>query len=202
MLHLPRLRFGRARETGMVQAVGVTKPADTSSALDVAYQKGDFEAAVQLARPLAAEGDARAQSTLGFEYYRGRGASQDYNEAIKWFRRAADQGDASAQFHLGVMFSDGRDVPQDYAEAAKWHRLAAYRGDAPAQYNLGLSYAKGEVGEPDNISAYVWFNLAAARFPTSDIRRSAAANRDLVASKMTPDQLAEAQRRAREWKPR
>ena len=82
------------------------------------------------------------------------------------------------------MFSNGRGVPQDYAEAARWYRLAADRGDAPAQYNLGLSYAKGEVGETDNVSAYVWFNLAAARFPTSDIRRSAAAaNRDLVQAK-------------------
>ena len=78
----------------------------------MAFQKGDFEAAVELARPLAVEGDARAQSTLGFVYYRGRGAPQDYNEAIKWFRRAADQGAASAQFRLGVMFSDGRGVPQ------------------------------------------------------------------------------------------
>lgn len=85
----------------------------------------------------------------------------------------------------------------------KWYRLAADQGDAPAQYNLGLSYAKGEVGEPDNVTAYVWFNLAAARFPVSDLRRSAAAaNRDLVASKMTPDQIAEAQRLTRDWKPK
>jgi uncharacterized protein len=188
---------------GLAQAVGVTQPAEDSYALDAAYQKGDFETVLRLARPLAAEGDARAQSMLGFVYYRGRGAPQDHNEAVKWFRRAADQGEASAQFHLGVMFSEGRGVPQDYAEAAKWYRLAADQGDAPAQYNLGLSYAKGEVGEPDNVSAYVWFNLAAARFPTSDIRRSVAAvNRDLVASKMTPDQVADAQRRAREWNPK
>jgi uncharacterized protein len=49
----------------------------------------------------------------------------------------------------------------------------------------------------------MWFNLAAARFPASDTRNRTAAvkNRDTVASEMTSDQLAEAQKRAREWKP-
>jgi hypothetical protein len=46
----------------------------------------------------------------------------------------------------------------------------------------------------------VWFNLAAARFPASDTRRSAAvSSRDVAAAKMTHEQIAEAQKRAREW---
>jgi TPR repeat protein len=129
---------------------------------------------------------------------------QDYNEALMWFRQAAEQDVAGAQFHLGVMFYEGRGVPQDTAEAEKWFHRAADLGDAQSQYNLGLLYAKGETGEPDNVSAHMWFNLAAARFPPSNTGdRSASVNyRDLVAKKMTPDQIAEAQKRAREWKPR
>jgi uncharacterized protein len=85
----------------------------------------------------------------------------------------------------------------------KWFRRAADLGDAEAQYNLGISYAKGEGGEPDNVRAHMWFNLAAAHFPTSDISRNAAAKeRDLVAAKMTPQQIAETQRLAREWTPK
>jgi TPR repeat protein len=102
------------------------------------------------------------------------------------------------------MFSEGRGVPQDGAEAARWFHRAADLGDAQAQYNLGIFYAKGQAGEPDNVSAHMWFNLAAAHFPASDTsNRIAAINyRDLVAKKMTPDQIAEAQERARGWKPK
>lgn len=190
--------------TRLAQTLGLAREAPNADAAYAAYQEGNYETALRLARPLAAEGDARAQSMLGLLHYRGRGVPLDHSEAVKWFRRAADQDDNAARFYLGVMFSEGQGVPQDYAEAAKWYRLAADRGDAQAQYNLGLSYAKGEAGELDNVSAHMWFNLAAAHFPPSDAasRSAAVNNRDLVAKKMTPDQIAEAQKRAREWKRR
>jgi hypothetical protein len=52
--------------------------------------------------------------------------------------------------------------------------------------------------------AHKWFNLAASRYPASEIvaRKKAIHNRDLVASKMNPTQIAEAQKLAREWKPK
>jgi hypothetical protein len=187
---------------GLAQAIGLASPVQNADAAYAAYQRGDYAAALRLADPLAAEGDARAQSMLGLVYYRGRGVPQDLNEAVKWFRLAADRRDAAAQFYLGVMYSEGQGVPQDYDEAVKWYRRAADQGDAQAQYNLGLVYAYGEARGPDNISAYVWFNLAVAHFAASDARRSVAvSSRDAVASKMTPDQIAEAQKRSREWKP-
>jgi uncharacterized protein len=168
--------------------IGSSRP-DFKSA-NAVFQKGEYPAALRLAQPLADEG--------------GRGVPQSDTEAAKWFRRAADQGDALAQFYLGVMYNEGRGVPQDYAEAAKWYRLAADQGDAQAQYNLGLSYARGEGVTPDPIAAHMWLNLAAARFPAADSRGRTAAtrNRDNVAGEMTSDQLVEAQRRAREWKPK
>jgi len=140
---------------------------------------------------------------LGSAYYRGRGVPQNDSEAAKWFRLAADKGNAAARFTLGVMYGEGRGVPQDYAEAARWYRRAAEQGDAQAQYNLGLAYARGEGVTQNAVEAHMWFNLAAARFPASDTRNRTAAvkNRDTVAGEMTSDQLAEAQKRAREWKP-
>lgn len=190
--------------TGLAQGVGIARPASAFDTAQAAYQKGDYETVLRLARPLADEGDARAQSILGLVHYRGRGSvPQDLEEAAKWFRKAGDQGDATAQFYLGLMYAEGRGVPQNYAEAARWYRLAAERGDAPAQYNLALILARGEVGAADSSSAYFWFNIAAARFPNGDSRRSAAASqRDLMASKMTAGELAAAQRWAREWKPK
>jgi len=194
----------RASITGLAQAVGLAKPAPAFDAVQAAYQKGDYETVLRLGHPLAEQGDARAQSILGLVHYRGRGGvPQNLDEAAKWFRQAGNQDDATAQFYLGLMYAEGRGVPQNYAEAARWYRLAADRGDATAQYNLALFLAKGEVGAADNASAYFWFNLAAARFPNGDPRRNAAAaQRDLMASKMTPDELAAAQRWAREWKPK
>jgi TPR repeat protein len=184
---------------GLGHAVGLGRHGDDPY---LAYQNGHYAIAQRRAAPLAAAGDARAQTVLGLISYFGRGVPLDQNEALKWFRRAADQGDPIAQFYLGVMYSKGQSVPLDYAEASKWFRLAADQGYADAQYSLGVSYARGEIGAADNVSAYMWFDLAAARFPEGDGgRKTATTSRDLVANKMSRDEIAEAQKRAREWKP-
>ena len=128
----------------------------------------------------------------------------DYAKALKLARPLAEAGDPRAEAIVGSAYYRGRGVPQDYAEAARWYRLAAEQGDAQAQYNLGLAYARGEGVTQDVVDAHMWFNLAAARFPANDTRNRTAAvkNRDTVAGEMSSEQLAEAQKRAREWKPR
>jgi TPR repeat protein len=65
-------------------------------------------------------------------------------------------------------------------------------------------YAKGEGVPQDYVQAHKWFNLAASRFPASEKenRDKAVENRDRIAAKMTPAQIAEAQKLAREWKPK
>jgi TPR repeat protein len=125
-----------------------------------------------------------------------------YRHSIK--QAFVDSAVAVGLATLGVMYGEGRGVPQDYAEAARWYRLAADQGDAQAQYNLGLAYARGEGVTQNVVDAHMWFNLAAARFPANDTRNRTAAvkNRDTVAGEMSSEQLAEAQKRAREWKPR
>ena len=198
-----RHTIGQAFLTTAV-AVGVASPrGDGAAEADAAFAKGDYAKALKLARPLAEDGNAKAESILGFAYYRGRGVPQNDAEAATWFKRAADQGEAASRFTLGVMYGEGRGVPQDFAEAARWYRRAAEQGDAQAQYNLGLAYARGEGVTQSAVEAHMWFNLAAARFPASDSRNRTAAvkNRDTVAGEMSSDQLAEAQKRAREWKP-
>jgi TPR repeat protein len=183
------------------QALGFA-PVHDVDAGSAAYQTGHYETAMRLLRPLAEHGDSRAQFTVGLMYYHGRGVRQNDPEAVKWFRLAADQGDTASQFNLGVMYAEGQGVPQDNAQAAEWYRLAADHNHAQAQYNLGLWYAQGEGGSQDYVSAHMWFNLAAARFPASDTRNRGLAvrNRDVVAGKISSEQLAEAQKLAREWK--
>ena len=121
----------------------------------------------------------------------------------RWYRLAAAVGFAMAQYGLGTMYARGEGVPQDYAEALKWYRLSADQGFVGAQYILGELYAKGEGVPRDYVVAHMWYNLAAAQAERDggDLSKSAAAARDKVASKITPAQIAEAQKLAREWKP-
>ena len=87
-------------------------------------------------------------------------------------------------------------MSQDYAEALKWSRKAADQGHAPAQYNLGVMYRNGRGVPQDYVRAHIWFSLSAAQGD-----QDAVENRDLAARHMTPAQIAEAQKLAREWKP-
>jgi TPR repeat protein len=191
-------------QAGSELAVAVGAATPNIEAAETAYHSGDLAGALRMARPRAEQGDARAQSLVGLIYYRGRGGvQQDDAEAAKWLALAARGGDAAAQFNLGVMSEEGRGVPQDQAEAGNWYQRAAEQGHAAAQYNLGLWYGKGEGGPPDVVRAHMWLNLAATRFPANDIRREAAVrNRDAVAGRMSPEQLEQAQRMAREWQPK
>jgi TPR repeat protein len=85
---------------------------------------------------------------------------------------------------------------RDYATALRFIRPLAEQGDASAQYNLGVLYDNGLGVPQDKVRAYMWFTLSAAQG-----RDGAAAFRDLIARRMTPAQIEEAQKRTREWKP-
>ena len=121
----------------------------------------------------------------------------DFATALREWRPLAEQGVAEAQFNLGLMYYDGEGVPQDYAEAVKWYRKAAEQGVAEAQSNLGLMYDNGRGVLQDYVRAHMWYNLAAAQG-----NKPATKNRDLLAKRMTPAQIAEAQKLAREWRPK
>jgi TPR repeat protein len=85
----------------------------------------------------------------------------------------------------------------DYETAARLFLPLAEQGDAAAQYNLGVMYGKGQGVPRDDVLAYMWFNLAAAQGDPNG-----KGLRDLVAKSMTREQIAEAQKLAREWKPK
>ena len=100
------------------------------------------------------------------------------------------------------MYRTGLGVRQDYAEAVKWYRKAAEQGDADAQNSLGVMYRKGRGVAQDYVRAYAWYDLAASNFPPGKGFDKAVKNRDSVAKKMTPAQISEAEKLAREWRPK
>ena len=140
------------------------------------------------AKLLAEQGDAEAQLNLGIRYANGEGVPEDDAEAVKWYRLAAKQGLARAQSYLGIMYGNGDGVPENFAEAFKLYRLAAKQGDAEAQNNLGIMYANGDGVPQNNVRGYIWWSVAAAQ-GEEDAKR----NRDIVAKRLTPDQLTQAQ---------
>jgi TPR repeat protein len=93
------------------------------------------------------------------------------------------------------MYDNGTGVAQDDAAAVSWYRKAADQGYASAQNNLGVMYDNGTGVAQDYVQAHKWFNLGAASGDADAVK-----NRDLVASKMTPAQIAEAQRLASVWR--
>ncbi len=126
----------------------------------------------------------------------------DYAMALREWRPLAEQGHANAQFNLGFMYYNGWGAPQDDAESVRWWRKAAEQGHAMAQNNLGTMYYNGRSVPQDYAQAHMWYDLAASTSPPGKDRDQAVKNRDIVATEMTPAQISEAQKLAREWKPK
>ena len=121
----------------------------------------------------------------------------DYATALNEWRPLAEQGDPSAQFRLGLLYENGEGVPRDFAKARLWYEKAAVQGEAKAQFYLGIQSAFGEGGPLDLVQAHMWYSLAAGNG-----NAHAPGYHDDLARQMTAAQIAEAQRLAREWKPK
>ena len=169
-------------------------------------------------RKAAEQGYADAQCQLGDMYFRGQRVLKNAAEAWEWYLLAAEQGSEYSQSQLAYMCALGAGRDQSYAAAVYWYRRSAARilpppslnsetvvnwhlcaaneGDAEAQYWLGVMYANGECVRQDYVYSHMWFNLSGAQG-----HQGALKNREMVAAKMTPAQIAEAQKLGREWKP-
>jgi TPR repeat protein len=201
--------------------VWLSKAADQSYAvaqnnLGLMYAQGHgvtqgYAQAITWYRKAADQGNADAQNNLGVMYEVGHGVAQDYAQAVARYRKAADQGYAAAQYNIGRMYAKGEGVPRDYAQTLIWLRKAADQGYAPAQAALGWMYANGQGARQDYVRAHMWLNLAVSRLDDATFQMAARVGDDTrqvavkaledVAAKMTPVQIAEAQRLASEWKP-
>ncbi|MDO8263978.1 MAG: tetratricopeptide repeat protein [Gallionella sp.] len=107
--------------------------ADSLSDANRVYDEGDYEKAAKLYSPLAKDGNAEAQYTLGMMYRAGRGVPHDYKEARKWYLLAAEQGHPLAQFYLGWMYAGGKGVPKDYIQAHMWINIAIANASGEAK---------------------------------------------------------------------
>ena len=151
---------------------------------------GDAAAQVQMGDNSRAAGDAVTHDLqLAAEYYK---------LAVAWYRKAADQGSVAGQMHLAAIYRDGgKGFPRDMAQAAEWYRKAAEQGDATAQASLGVLYSIGQGVPRDDIEAYFWLDLAASvKGPNQE---KYAANRQLVGTHITTQELEDVQDRVDKW---
>src|SRR6266699_3807275 len=167
------------------------------SNLGVLYSKGrgvetNLQETVKWFTLAAEQGFASAQRNLGHCYYRGEGVPSNFVTSAKWYLRAARQGDADAQFRLAIQYFHGQGVPSDFVTSAKWYLRAAKQGNAAAQALLAGQYFNGQGVPQDYVEAYKWANLAAVNGDSDN----AAHLRVIFVEHMTPDQIAEAQRRS------
>ena len=179
----------------LISTAGVAVPAIAGPLEEglAAYERYDFATALTVLEPLAEQGNVEAQLRLGLIYHKGLGVRRDSAKAMKWLRLAADQDNAQAQYVLGTIYW----WKNDYAETFKLYLRSAQHGYGYAEDYLGDMYAQGFGVPVDNVQAYFWHDRAAAQGV-----QNAAEKRDLIAKKLTPDEIAHAQKLAQEWKPK
>jgi len=152
--------------------------------------EADPKKATLLCKRAANAGFAPASATLGALFARAK----KHERAVQWWTLAVEQGDLESLFNLGQAHRLGLGVAKDETKAFELLRKAAVGGVAAAQSRLGLAYATGEGAALDPIEASKWFELAALRGD-----QAAAVNRVRARSALSPAQLAEVDRRVREF---
>jgi hypothetical protein len=111
------------------------------------------------------------------------------------------KGDAQAQFDLGKNYETGRiGLPKDLAQAQHWYREAADQGEPFAEASLGIMFDFGKGVAKDYFQAYVFYERSISHLTGGD-RVTVVEMRDAIAVKLTPRQISEAQRTAKQWKP-
>ena len=149
----PSIRVGKratARSLPILVAVLLSAAAGLAPAIAedllaegaTAYEAGNYGEAASIWRPLAEEGDPKAQFNLGLLHETGRGVAEDPAEAAAWYERAARQGVTQAQLNLAALHQTGRGVAQAPAEALYWLEVAARLGEGAAREQAAATAAE------------------------------------------------------------
>jgi TPR repeat protein len=159
-----------------------------------------------LAIPLGAQAHGRnavsSDPELLEQYQAGLHAylKREYAVALKKWRPLAEREaeSSAAQLFLGFMTFQGQGVPRNPSAAAEWYRRSADQDNMLAQLRLAFLYRHGEGVPKDLIRAYLWASLAARQ--KSHVQKIAQTLQETLSKSMTPAQIGEAKRLAKEWK--
>ena len=172
------------------------------------YERGqgtpkDLAAAAKWFQKAAERGSPTARAHLDWLYRLGTGVPKDGAQAARWSMKGASQGNAIAQSNLGYMALEGMGGPVDAAGAAGWFKKAADQGDGSAMMGLAGLYEQGPGVAKDPVLVRKWYALASVDDGEYDAETFASARKavEALAGKMTPVQIAQADKLVAEFKP-
>jgi TPR repeat protein len=125
-----------------------------------ALRTGYDQTALSLLKPLADEGNPKAQYWLADIYQNGYGVTPNPSKAVALLEKSATQGFVPAEGRLGELYLQGDETLQDFGKAQTWLHKAAVAGDGSAQRELGQIFALGLGVTRDLAQAYAWYENA------------------------------------------
>ncbi|MGM0423071.1 MAG: tetratricopeptide repeat protein [Pseudomonadota bacterium] len=170
-----------------------------------AYEKRDWFNAVRLLRPLAEQGNDRALVLLGNMYMDGKGVEASPEKALAHYKQALVNNNSNAMLNIATMYAEGLAVDKNFETAFDWYTKSAEHGNPAAQFLLGSVHIKGHPELPnlkgDMVTAYMWFRIAAKQKELPEIGEVADEFSKRLVQQLSPDQIMEAEKRAKAWKP-
>lgn len=181
---------------------------DEGNALDFKSDRGRFELKMMDALVLTESKDPKARQELERRAKAGDATAYfalakalfnsnppKYDEGMEWMRKAAEQGndEIQQQYASNLLVLRG---PSAGPEAAQWFSRSAEQGNTEAQFNLGRLLYNGKLVPRDKIAGCQWVILAAE----SGSKEAKGLLREMELF-LTQTELAEARKRAAEFKP-
>lgn len=150
----------------------VSLPADSSAAVPTvadgpakeameAFQAGRHAKAVELALPLAEQGNAEALYLLGFASESGKGLDASKEKALEYYRKASALNQKDATYRLAFILL-ASEKEEDRTQAREALETAAKSDPTVAARILGEAYLRGRLTPaPDPDKAIFWWKSAA-----------------------------------------
>lgn len=170
--------------------------ADAELLVGLRYLPRDEALAARWLQRAAQKNNAIAQNALGALYQNGRGVKPDPARAAQLYERSAAQGNRHAMSNLAVLYAGGDGKSGNFAEAARWFLRAANLGYVDAAFNLAVLYERGDGVPQSLLDAYKWYSVAAISGDAVAKTRA-----DAIATQISADELAAAQKAVVEFKP-
>ncbi len=128
------------------------------------YNEKKYEEAFVAYEKLAHEGNADAQTSLGYMYQQGRGVAKDEKKAIEWYEKAIEQEQPYALFNMALMYANSSQyIAQDIEKAHELFLRSAIAGVDLAQYEVALMFEQGAGCVQNYSEAAFWYEEAAKR---------------------------------------
>lgn len=184
---MAQFKIGEMYEKGLGVKQDYSEAANWYGKAQARYIRASYNLAVLYEKGLGVKQD----DDEAFNYYLKAAQNRDVN-ARRWIRKKGEAGNIRAQYELGYMDEHDFEIGEEHGKPAKWYERAAEQGDVKSQKRLGFFYQLRNRYE----DAYFWLSIAA-----NSGDKDCARYRDSVKKKLSPDQIADMNKKISRWKP-